>query len=70
LSVELYSMEKTPEMNAIAGAEQQDQYQQLEQRNAQLQMQVEQLEAKVRWYEEQIRLGKHKQFGASSEKTH
>jgi len=69
LSVELYSMEKTQEMNAIAGAEQQDQYQQLEQRNAQLQMQVEQLEAKVRWYEEQIRLGKHKQFGTSSEKT-
>ena len=69
MSVELYSMEKTQEMNAIAGAEQQDQYQQLEQRNAQLQMQVEQLEAKVRWYEEQIRLGKHKQFGTSSEKT-
>jgi cell division protein FtsB len=42
-------MEKTPEMSAIAGAEEQDQYQQLEQRNAQLQMQVEQLEAKVRW---------------------
>jgi transposase len=69
LSVELYSMEKTPETNAVAGAEKQHQYQQLEQRNAQLQMQVEELEAKVRWYEEQIRLGKQKQFGASSEKT-
>jgi transposase len=60
-------MENTPEMNA--GEEQQDQYQQLEQRNAQLQMQVEQLEAKVKWYEEQIRLGKQKQFGSSSERT-
>jgi len=60
-------MEKTPETNASAGEEQREQ--QPEHRIAQLQMQVEQLEAKVKWYEEQIRLGKQKQFGSSSERT-
>ena len=31
--------------------------------------QIEQLEAKVRWFEEQFHLSQHKQFGASSEKN-
>ena len=34
-----------------------------------LQAQVEELTAKVRWYEEQFRLSQQKQFGTSSEKT-
>jgi hypothetical protein len=42
-------MEKTPETNASAGEAQQKHYRQLEQRNAQLQMQLEPLEAKVKW---------------------
>src|SRR5512137_2188439 len=29
----------------------------------------EQLEAKVRWFEEQFHLARHKQFGASSERS-
>jgi transposase len=32
-------------------------------------MENEQLKAKIQWYEEQIRLSKQKQYGASSEKT-
>ena len=31
--------------------------------------QIEQLEAKVRWFEEQFHLSRHKQFGASSERS-
>lgn len=62
-------MEKTPETNTNMAKLLQDQNQQLEQRNAQLQMWVDQLEAKVKWYEEQIRLGKQKQYGSSSERT-
>ncbi|WP_242218453.1 transposase [Bacillus cereus group sp. BfR-BA-01380] len=34
-----------------------------------LQAQVEELTAKVRWYEEEFRLSQQKQFGTSSEKT-
>lgn len=34
-----------------------------------LQMQIEELTAKLNWYEEQYKLSKQKQFGASSEKT-
>ncbi|PEB38600.1 MULTISPECIES: transposase domain-containing protein [Bacillus] len=34
-----------------------------------LQAQVEELTAKVRWYEEQFRLSQQKRFGTSSEKT-
>ncbi|OJE21772.1 hypothetical protein BAQ46_20760 [Bacillus paranthracis] len=34
-----------------------------------LQVQVEELTAKVRWYEEQFRLSQQKRFGTSSEKT-
>ena len=33
-----------------------------------LQLKVTQLEAKLAWYEEQFRLQKHQQFGASSER--
>ncbi len=32
--------------------------------------QIAELTAKLAWYEEQFRLGQHKRFGASSEKTH
>jgi transposase len=42
----------------------------LEQQNAKLEQQVAELTAKVKWYEEQIRLANQKRFGASSEKTH
>ena len=31
--------------------------------------QIEQLEAKVRWFEEQFHLARHRQFGASSERS-
>jgi transposase len=31
--------------------------------------QIEQLEQKVRWFEEQFHLARHKQFGASSERS-
>lgn len=39
-----------------------DKVMQLEQQNAEM-------NARLRWYEEQFRLSRHKQFGASSEKT-
>lgn len=61
-------MENTPVMSAT-GLEQHNPEQQPEERIAQLQMENEQLKAKIQWYEEQIRLGKQKQYGASSEKT-
>jgi len=35
-----------------------------------LQSQVDELAAKVKWYEEQFRLSQQKKFGASSERTH
>jgi len=41
----------------------------LEDKNEKLSMEVEQLQAKVKWYEEQIRLSAHKKFGTSSEMT-
>lgn len=41
----------------------------LEQQNAALLQQVAELTAKVRWFEEQFRLARHRQFGASSERT-
>lgn len=41
----------------------------LEQVNVQLAGDVAELTAKVRWFEEQFRLYKHRQFGASSERT-
>lgn len=34
-----------------------------------LQLQVDELTAKGKWYEEQFRLSQHKKFGASSERT-
>jgi hypothetical protein len=37
--------------------------------NAALKNRIEQLESLVQYYEEQFRLAKHKQFGASSEKS-
>lgn len=69
-------MEKTPEMDASAGESLQEHVLHLEQEitllqqgKSQLQMQVDQLAAKVKWYEEQLRLSKQKQFGSSSERT-
>ena len=41
----------------------------LQEQNAKLQMQVDELAAKLKWYEEQFRLGQQKKFGASSERT-
>lgn len=41
----------------------------LEQENARLKQQVAELSAKVEWFMEQFRLAKHRQFGASSERT-
>jgi transposase len=37
---------------------------------AKLEQEIEQLQIKLNWYEEQFRLSKHKQFGKSSEQTH
>ncbi len=41
----------------------------MEQENEKLKTRVAELEALVKYYEEQIRLSKHKQYGSSSEKT-
>jgi predicted enzyme related to lactoylglutathione lyase len=41
----------------------------LQAQNIELQNKIAQLEALVKFYEEQFRLAKHRQFGASSEKT-
>lgn len=64
-----FGMKETPETSTAAGEQPLDQYQQLEGKYMQLQMKVEELTAKVLWYEEQHRLSKQKKFGASSEKT-
>lgn len=42
----------------------------LAEQNAKLAQQNAELEAKLKWYEEQFRLAQQKRFGASSEKTH
>lgn len=42
---------------------------QLEEKNAKLQLQNDELAAKLKWYEEQVRLAQHKRFSASSEQT-
>jgi transposase len=42
---------------------------QLENQNTQLEQQVVELTSKVRWFEEQFRLNRHRQFGVSSERT-
>ncbi len=42
---------------------------QLEEAYVQLSDQVEELAAKIAWYENQLRLSRHQKFGASSEKT-
>ncbi|WP_159888744.1 IS66 family transposase [Paenibacillus puerhi] len=41
----------------------------LEERNARQEQQIAELTAKLKWYEEQVRLAQQKRFGASSEKT-
>ncbi|MBE3578241.1 MAG: IS66 family transposase, partial [Limnochordales bacterium] len=41
----------------------------LEQQNAALLQQIAELTAKLHWFEEQFRLARHRQFGASSERT-
>lgn len=63
------SMKDISQTNAAVGEEPLDLFKQLEAKNAQLQMQVDELTAKVLWYEEQHRLSKQQKFGASSEKT-
>lgn len=47
-----------------------DTIEQLQEQNVKLQVQVAELTAKVKWYEEQFRLAQQKRFSASSEKTH
>ena len=42
----------------------------LQQKTAKLEQQNAEMSAKLKWYEEQFRLAKHKRFGASSEQTH
>lgn len=41
----------------------------LEQQNAALQRQMAELTAKLRWYEERLRIAQHRRFGSSSERT-
>ncbi|WP_240941935.1 IS66 family transposase zinc-finger binding domain-containing protein, partial [Paenibacillus sp. HB172176] len=42
----------------------------LQQKAAKLEQQNAELSAKLKWYEDQFRLGQQKRFGASSERTH
>jgi transposase len=42
----------------------------LKQKTAKQEQQIAELSAKLRWYEEQIHLAKHRRFAASSEQTH
>lgn len=42
----------------------------LQEQIAKLQLQVDELTANVKWYEEQFRLSQQKRFGAASERTH
>lgn len=63
-------MEKpvTPQDAAIASL--QNRLHQVEQQNAQLAQQNTELAARLKWYEEQLRLSLQKKYGASSERTH
>lgn len=62
MSVELYCMDET--MNATA-----EQITALEQERDSLKHQVNELNLKLAWYEEKLRLQQKQKFGASSEKT-
>ena len=44
-------------------------YESLKSKNAELEAEITELSSKVKWLMEQMRLAKHKQFGASSEKS-
>jgi len=44
-------------------------YSELENENTKLKLEMEELSAKLTWYEEQFRLAAHKKYGPSSEKT-
>lgn len=61
--VELSGMEHTPDKTPETAED-------LQAHVVKLQMQVEELTAKVKWYEEQLGLSRKKQFGSSSERTH
>lgn len=59
-----------PAANDLTRLEQlQQQNAELEQQNKQQAHELADLQRKLKWYEEQIRLAQHKRFGASSEKT-
>ncbi|WP_036581430.1 IS66 family transposase [Paenibacillus darwinianus] len=47
-----------------------DTIEQLQEQNVKLHVQVAELSAKVKWYEEQFRLAQQKRFGTSSERSH
>jgi transposase len=56
-------------MDSLTAIATQERYAALEQENAQLVKQVAELTAKVNWFMEQFNLMRHRQFGASSERT-
>ena len=58
-------MTKTNQKNDIV----KDDLESLEQKCARQEQEIELLSAKLKWYEEQVRLSQQKRFGASSEKT-
>ncbi len=63
-------MEKLVTPPDSASASLQDRLLQLEQQNSQLAQQNAELAARLKWYEEQLRLSLQKKYGASSERTH
>ena len=67
--VELVSMNSLANHSHLNIDELQKRCAQLEEQNFQLEHRVCELTAKVQWFEEQFRLNRHRQFGASSEQT-
>lgn len=69
LGGEPFRMQTTPISQGATRDTWQERYEQLEQEYAKLQQLVAELSARLKWYDEQFRLARHRQFGASSERT-
>lgn len=66
---EPFRMETTPVSKGATPDTWQERYERLEQEYTKLQQLVAELTARLKWYEEQFRLARHRQFGAASERT-
>jgi len=63
------TLEKTPNESIEKQLNKEEEIENLQNQNKLLIQQIEELTAKLNWYEEQFRLNQQRRFGKSSEKT-